>query len=139
MALHCFGPGRYYAQLVDNRRAPLAFLGSEHGPSRHLVYGGAPYHRYELERHARDPGMLLAYCGVYRDRFNGNDEEALRLRFEQGQLWIQEGNGEAVACEAVGDMAFCCDLGFFELAQDEVAGTPVLVWGKATRYHFAGA
>ena len=139
MALHCIGPGRYYAQLAENRRVPLAFLGSEQGPARHLVYGGAPYHRYELKRHAPDPGELLAYCGVYRDRFNRNDEEALRLRFEQGQLWIQEGNGKRVACEAVGDMAFCCNLGFFELLKDEVAGNPVLVWGKATRYDYAGA
>lgn len=132
--LTCIGRGRYFVQMAGGRRAPLAFAGEGEVAAPFLVYAGAPYHRWQAAGRAPDAAALLPYVGVYRDPYNFGEGEMMRLLVEDGALWVQEGEGERMACEALGELAFRCDGGFFELGAAADGGRPALLWGKATRY-----
>jgi CubicO group peptidase (beta-lactamase class C family) len=127
-------PGRYYAVTASGARLPLAFLTGDSEPSQHIVLARMPYHRYTVEQVTGEKTVWPAFAGSYRDPFNTDDDETLRLRYEDGRLYLRERNGEEMPCQPLGVRAFRCDLGFFELEVDGADATPLLVWGKATRY-----
>ncbi len=139
LPLTCIAPGRYYAPTGSGTRLPLAFLGGAAGRAPHIVLAGQPYHRHTMEQAPAGAAQWGVFAGRYRDRFNANEQELLHLQLEENRLLIREAGGEWLACEPLGARAFRCDLGYFELATDEAGAAPLLLWGKATRYHYLGA
>lgn len=132
LPLTCTAPGRYYAQAGNDSRLPLAFLADGTGDVEHLMFAGAPYHRYRIQSQPTVGDKLADFAGSYQDPYNMNDEEVLHIKVDDSRLLIREGKDEWSVCERLGSRAFRCDLGYFEFEDD--CGTPVLVWGKATRY-----
>lgn len=134
LPLTCIAPGCYYAQAGNGARLPLAFLGEGPGAVEHLMFAGAPYHRYGAQWQPAVGSDLDVFAGSYRDLYNMNEEDILHIEVEDNRLLLREGEGEWMACDSLGNYAFRCDLGYFEFENMEEGGAPVLVWGKATRY-----
>lgn len=134
LPLTCIAPGCYYAQAGHGARLPLAFLGEGKGAIRHLMFAGAPYHRYDAQWEPAAGSDPEVVAGSYRDLYNMNEEDILQIKVEDGRLLIREGNDEWSECEQLGDRAFRCELGYFEFEVEADGEMPVLVWGKATRY-----
>lgn len=133
-ALTCSAPGRYYVTLESGARLPLAFIGDGAAPVAHLTYAGATYHRYTFHAPAQPDAGWSSFEGVYCDPYNRDEEDTIRLVVEEGRLWIQQGRGGQMPCEALGARAFRCDWGFFELETDAESAAPFIRWGKATCY-----
>ena len=99
-----------------------------------MVLAGEPYQRFEKAAISVEPAGLAAFAGSYRDPYNTNAAEMLHLEIVDGRLCLREGDGEALACEPLGGLAYRCELGFFELRNAADDTGPLLVWGRATRY-----
>ncbi|NLF65056.1 MAG: beta-lactamase family protein [Chloroflexi bacterium] len=134
LALTAIAPGRYVAALPSGSRLPVAFLDNGVTPAGHMVLAGEPYQRFEKAALSVEPAGLAAFAGSYRDPYNTNAAEMLHLEIVDGRLCLREGDGEALACEPLGGLAYRCELGFFELRNAADDTGPLLVWGRATRY-----
>jgi hypothetical protein len=129
------GSDRFYAQVTETRRLPVAFVHNADGKTAHVMLGGEPYHAMELDPTFRpDPQRWRSYEGLYKDPSNSNQDEMLAVRLQDGTLFVAEGTHEAL-CTAIGDGCFLSELGLIEFEDTHADGAVVLVWGKATRYY----
>jgi CubicO group peptidase (beta-lactamase class C family) len=134
MPLIPFGRGKFFAEVSEKYRIPVAFLEDSEDRATHVMIAGAPYFPIAFDPAFKpDLGLLKAYEGVYQDPSNTNPEEVFTVRLQNSGLTIAEGEHEA-PCRAISNGCFLSDHGLIEFEDTDQPGVKVLVQGKAVRY-----
>jgi CubicO group peptidase (beta-lactamase class C family) len=129
------GEGRYFADISETYRLPVAFIEDREGRVAHVMISGEPYFPVEVDPDFQPVlAQMNSFEGVYKDPSNPNLEEIFTVRCREGRLFITEGGHEA-PCKAIGERTFLSELGLIEFEDSERSDAKVLVWGKATRYY----
>lgn len=132
--LTAFGEGRYYCQLGSGLRIPVTFLPEVSGEVQHVMVGGRPYQRLELDpAFEPNPELWKAYSGTYKDPNNRDTKAGFRVRLNREGKLMLERNGVEVNCRPLNQNSFVSEFGFVEFVTIDGA-TPALFWGKATLY-----
>lgn len=130
-----FGDNQFYAEVPEGYRLVIAFIGNSAETVTHVMIGGQPHFRVQLDPAFQPkPHLWHVFEGVYKEPSNRNREEIFTVRVQDDTLFIMEGNRE-VSGKAISNTCFLSELGMIEFEDTQRDEFKILKWGNATRFY----
>jgi CubicO group peptidase (beta-lactamase class C family) len=135
--LNAISMGEYYREDAQGGRTPVVFLLETDIPTKHLIIGGNPYQRINLNLDfSYHLDAWTSFQGLYKHNY-AQEISGIKIYLSNGSLQA-ETDGGTYLCSPLNANSFLCDLGLIEFEPNgNGSNIHSLILGKATRYHRA--